>query len=89
MVSTRQIEAARALLGWSQDELARRCGITRRSLVRLEAIDGRIRGRASTASKIVAALESAGITFFDDDRDEVGVKLNSSKLGDRPRSDAS
>jgi DNA-binding XRE family transcriptional regulator len=83
MVSTRQIKAARALLGWSQDDLAARCSIARRSLARLEAIDGRIRGRAQTAAQIVAALEAAGITFFGDENDEVGVKLNNMKWVDR------
>ena len=33
------------------------------TIARLESIDGDLGGRANTASKIVAALEAAGIEF--------------------------
>jgi transcriptional regulator with XRE-family HTH domain len=65
MVSIRQVKAARALLGWSQTELARRSGISEPTIKRLEAADGHneIGGRAETADAIKRALEAAGVEF--------------------------
>lgn len=63
-ISVRQVKAARALLGWSQAELARQSGVSLPTMKRLESKDGELGGRAETATKIVAALESAGIEFI-------------------------
>jgi transcriptional regulator with XRE-family HTH domain len=62
-VSVRQIKAARALLDWSQEELARASGLSIPTIKRLEALDGTIGGRPETAEKIRAALEANGIEF--------------------------
>lgn len=58
-----QIKAARALLGWSQDQLALASGVSIATIKRLEAQGAGLGGRDATAKKIVAALESAGIHF--------------------------
>lgn len=73
MVSTRQVKAARALLAWSQDDLAQRSGVSYPTIARLEASDGELGGRADTSEKIQASLEAAGIKFIDDG--DIGVKL--------------
>ena len=62
-VSIRQIKAARALLGWSQEHLAEKAGISVPTIKRLEAADGLLGGRADTGTKLRGALERAGIDF--------------------------
>jgi transcriptional regulator with XRE-family HTH domain len=70
-----QIRAARALLGWSQGELAQTAGIGLATLQRIEQNDGIVKGNFSTAVKIQNALERAGITFTDDEAGAIGVRL--------------
>jgi predicted transcriptional regulator len=74
-VSIRQIKAARALLGWSQDDLARAAEVSIPTIKRLEAFDGPLGGRDQTAEKIVAAIESAGVEFIDANGGGPGVRL--------------
>lgn len=62
-VSIRQVKAARALLAWSQADLARHSGVSEPTVKRLESQDGELGGRADTGDKIVAALEAAGVIF--------------------------
>lgn len=63
-VSIRQVKAARALLGWSQSDLAQRSGVSEPTIKRIEATDGELGGRADTATKIIAAIERAGVGFL-------------------------
>ncbi len=72
-VSIRQIKAARELLAWSQDHLAKASGISLPTIKRLEAEEGNLRGRDETQEKIVSALEKAGIEFTNGDG--LGVRL--------------
>jgi predicted transcriptional regulator len=74
-VSIRQIKAARALLGWSQDDLARTAEVSIPTIKRLEALDGLLGGRTQTAENIVIALTSAGIEFSDENGGGPGVRL--------------
>src|SRR6516165_4838310 len=70
-----QIRAARALLGWSQTQLARRAGLGLATLQRIERDEGIEKGKFSTVIKIQKALEQAGIHFTEDDTGEIGVRL--------------
>lgn len=74
-VSVRQIKAARALLGWSQDDLASRSKISLTTIKRLEAADGETGGRPETGASLVAALEDAGIEFIPENGGGAGVRL--------------
>jgi len=75
-VSVRQVKAARALVGWSQAELASRSGISLPTIKRIEAEDaGELGGRADTAQAITAALESAGVIFVAENGEGPGVRL--------------
>ena len=76
-LSIREIKAARALLGWSQDDLAERSGVSAPTIGRLEADGGEIGGRAETEQKIRRALEKAGIEFLNGD--QPGVRLKKKK----------
>lgn len=63
-VSVRQVKAARALLGWSQGDLAQASGVSEPTIKRLEAGDGALGGRSDTADKVQATLQRAGVVFF-------------------------
>jgi predicted transcriptional regulator len=75
MVSVRQVKAARALLGWSQDDLAKRSGLSYPTIARLEVSDGDLHGREATVSAIVGALEAAGAIFVPENGEGEGVRL--------------
>ena len=75
MLYSAQIRAARALLGWSQTQLARRAGLGLATLQRIERDEGIEKGKFSTVIKIQKALEQAGIHFTEDDAGEIGVRL--------------
>ena len=70
-----QIRAARALLGWSQDQLARRAEVGLATLRRIEQTEGIVKGNFSTVLKIQKALEQAGIDFTESDSGQIGVRL--------------
>jgi transcriptional regulator with XRE-family HTH domain len=74
-VSTRQVKAARALLDWSQDQLARAADIAISTIKRLEANDGPLGGSSKTAETIQFALERAGVEFIDENGGGPGVRL--------------
>ena len=75
MVTTRQIKAARALLGWSQADLARNSGVSEPTVARLEAVDGDLGGRENTVQKIRDAIEAAGIQFFEENGGGEGARF--------------
>ena len=72
-ITAPQIRAARALVGWSQEELAAAARISARTLVRLET--DAAPGRALTLARIRAVLETAGVYFIADDGSGPGVRL--------------
>lgn len=73
MITSRQIRAARALLGWSQQELADKAIVSLNALVRLE--NARVDPRASTVNAIETTLRKAGIEFLGTDQRGEGVRL--------------
>ena len=74
-VSIRQVKAARALLGWSQEELARAAEVSIPTIKRLEASEGQLGGRSETSDKIREALQKAGVVFIDENGGGAGVRL--------------
>jgi transcriptional regulator with XRE-family HTH domain len=73
-----QVRAGRALVDWSRDDLAERCGCTVRTLARIEA--GETVPRAGTSASIRAALEAAGIEFIPENGGGAGVRLRDKSL---------
>jgi transcriptional regulator with XRE-family HTH domain len=67
MLVPAQIRAARALLGWRQEDLSRASGVGTATIHRIEKGDSPIRGYVSTLVRIQEAFEDAGILFIDDD----------------------
>jgi predicted transcriptional regulator len=74
-VSIRQLKAARSLLAWSQEDLAANSGISLPTIKRLEASEGDLGGRSSTAAQLINALQLAGIEFIDSNGGGPGVRL--------------
>ncbi|MFZ1102678.1 MAG: helix-turn-helix domain-containing protein [Hyphomicrobiaceae bacterium] len=74
MLTPQQLRAARALVGWSREDLARESGISTLAIKSFET-----RGsdpRQTTIYKWRRALEKAGVVFIDKDRDGgPGVRL--------------
>jgi transcriptional regulator with XRE-family HTH domain len=74
MISIEQIKAARALLGWTQEDLAKAAGLSKPSINTLER---RIANpKVETMISIQKALERAGVKFTEGP----GVRLQSSIL---------
>ena len=67
MLEPAQIRAARALLGWHQEELSKASGVGTATIRRMEKSNRTITGYVSTLVRIQAAFENAGILFIDDD----------------------
>jgi len=64
-ITSGQIKAARALLNWSQEELAGNASLSVATIRKLEL--GHISPRHSTTSVIRRAIENAGLEFMDSD----------------------
>ena len=75
MVSSSQIKAARAMLGWSAIELANRSGVGSASIKRYEVQDGVPVANTKNLMSIRNALEEAGIEFSGDPLVNPGVTL--------------
>jgi len=77
MIVAPQVRAARALLGWTQDDLASRSEITHRTLAMFEV--GKRMPHARTLAKIKEVLEGAGITFLKSDS-ALGVTVEAARI---------
>jgi len=75
VLTIRQVKAARALLGWSQADLARHSSVSEPTIARLESADGELGGRENTERKIRLAIEKAGIEFIMENGGGAGVRL--------------
>jgi len=75
MVTGSQIRAARAILRWSAEVLAKKAGVGIQTIKRLEAVDGVPPGRATTVDEVQRAFEKAGIEFIDPNGGGPGVRL--------------
>lgn len=69
-----QLRAARALLGWSQADLAARSGLSSMTVKRAEG-SGRPPASAEAVAAIRAALEAAGVEFLPENGGGPGVRL--------------
>jgi transcriptional regulator with XRE-family HTH domain len=64
MISAAQLRAARALLGIDQKKLAELSGLSVPTIQRMEASDGVIRGTVDSLTKLIGALEAAGLALI-------------------------
>jgi transcriptional regulator with XRE-family HTH domain len=75
MISPAQIRAARALIGWSQQDVAETVRMTSAALSRLES--GQTKGRAKTLERLEDIFVQAGVEFLSGD----GVRLRQKSVG--------
>jgi transcriptional regulator with XRE-family HTH domain len=89
MLQAGQIRAARALLGWRQDDLARAADVGIATIRRIEILRGPVTGYVSTQLSIQQAFERAGIRFIDaDGSGGIGIRLVSAHSKGRGKSRA-
>lgn len=72
MLTPAQLRAARALLGMDQKTLAERAGVSLPTIQRMEASEGYVRGVVDTLTKVVTALEAAGVELIGDNAASAG-----------------
>lgn len=91
MITAAQLRAARALLGIDQKTLAKLAGVSVPTIQRMEASTGNVRGVVESLTKVVDALNRAGIELIYDgavsSEGGRGVRLRepqSSSMADRP-----
>ena len=82
MMTSAQMRAARALLGIDQKQLAEMAGLSVPTIQRMEASDGNVRGVVESLTRVVKALNAAGIELIGD-----GVPSPSGGRGVRLKSD--
>jgi transcriptional regulator with XRE-family HTH domain len=79
MITASQLRAARALLGIDQKTLAELAGLSVPTIQRMEASDGNVRGVVESLTRVVEALDLAGIELIGDNAQSVaggrGVRL--------------
>ena len=74
-----QVRAARALVGWSQGELAERAGVSKQRVNRIES--GNMDARFSTVSALDEAFRGAGVEMGEDAAGVIRIAVASSRVG--------
>jgi Predicted transcriptional regulator with C-terminal CBS domains len=72
MITAAQMRAARALLGIDQKRLAELSGVSLPTIQRMEASEGTVRGMVDTLTKVVEALDRAGIELIGENMPSTG-----------------
>jgi transcriptional regulator with XRE-family HTH domain len=72
MITAAQLRAARALLGLDQRRLAELSSLSVPTIQRMETSDGVIRGTVDSLTKLVTALDAAGIELIGEDSASMG-----------------
>lgn len=72
-----QLRAARNALRWSIETLSAKAGISMRTIIRYEDVDGIPPTRSENLEKLVRTLESAGIEFIGTPDDGPGIRIYS------------
>ena len=82
MMTPAQMRAARALLGIDQKQLAEMSGVSLPTIQRMEGSHGNVRGVVETLTKVVEALDHAGVELIGENaasaRGGRGVRLKQS-----------
>jgi transcriptional regulator with XRE-family HTH domain len=74
-VSSRQLKAARALIGWSQEDLAAASGVSLPTVNRIENDKSPTTGTQNMRDRLAAALSTAGVVFIFEDELGAGARL--------------
>jgi transcriptional regulator with XRE-family HTH domain len=74
MTKINQVRAARGLIGWSQTQLAEAAGLSLPTVKRFET-NNSVKVSDEAISKMVDALEAAGVEFIPENGSGAGVRL--------------
>ena len=74
MITSGQIKAARALIGWTARDLAANADIGFSTLIRLESVEGVPSSNIRTLEAIKKAFEEVGIEFIGSSESGAGVR---------------
>lgn len=74
-----QLRAARNALGWSIKLLSENTGVSMRTIIRYEDVEGVPPSRSGNLEALIAALESAGIEFIGTPDDGPGIRIHTVK----------
>ncbi|WP_089174674.1 helix-turn-helix domain-containing protein [Bosea sp. AS-1] len=66
MMTAAQMRAARAMLGIDQRQLAEMAGVSLPTIQRMESSAGTVRGMIESLTRVVEALDRAGIVLIGD-----------------------
>lgn len=72
MITASQMRAARALLGVDQRQLAEMSGVSLPTIQRMEASEGNVRGVVDTLTKVIEALDRAGVELIAENAESRG-----------------
>ncbi len=72
MITSAQMRSARALLGIDQRRLAELAGVSVPTVQRMEASNGTVRGMIDSLTRVVEALDRAGIELIGDNAVSTG-----------------
>jgi ribosome-binding protein aMBF1 (putative translation factor) len=78
-----QIRAARAVLGWSAEDLARASAVSLRTIRRAELTDVQTSMTVANDVSVRRALEAAGIEFIEENGGGPGVRLRKPRQKER------
>ena len=77
-LTSAQIRAARALIRWSAEDLARQTALSVATIRRAEIAEGEISMTAANDLAVRRGFETAGVEFIDDNGGGPGVRLRKS-----------
>jgi transcriptional regulator with XRE-family HTH domain len=76
MITGAQVRAAKALIGWSGNDLAQNAGVGLSTIRRIEGCDGLLEAASvKTLQAIQKALELGGVEFIGSPEEGPGVRL--------------
>lgn len=75
MITGAQIRAARALVRWTVEELAKAAKVGVMTVRRAESVDGQTSMLTNNATAIRSAFEAAGVVFIEENGGGPGVRL--------------
>jgi len=73
VITSSQLRAARALLGIDQSALAAMSGVSLPTIQRMEASRGNVRGIVDSLTKVVTALDKAGVELIGNNVPSLGT----------------
>ena len=80
-----QLRAARALLRWNADELARRSSVSLRTIRRAELAEQHMSMTTANNLAVRRALEDAGVEFIDENGGGPGLRLRKRQRAKKPK----